>query len=454
VGKTFQPYEPRQAYLLPPSPQEWLPKDHLAYFVLDLVGTLDLRGITRRYESELRGYPPHDPRMMVALLVYGYCVGVRASRQIEKKTHEDIAFRMLAGDNHPDHTRVSEFRRIHLAALAGLFLQILRLCQKAGLVKLGHVAIDGTKVKANASKHKAMSHDRMKEEEQRLKAVVDAMLRDAEAVDAEDDARYGKDKRGGEMPDDLRDPRTRLARIQQLRAELEAEANAQQASADDDDDDDDDDEPPAGADDLPSHQIQTEKDGTPKPKAQRNFTDGDSRIMKKGSDFMQAYNCQAAVDEGHQIIVAQAVTNQPPDVEHFVPILEQVARNCGEMPDRATADAGYYSEDNVAHALTQGVDVHIATGRRKHGESPPTVRGRPPRDLALKQWMARKLATKRGAAAYARRKAVVEPVFGQIKQARGIRDFLLRGIDKVRGEWALIAATHNLLKLFGATRTA
>jgi len=451
VAKTYRPWEPTQSHLFPPSPQDWLPREHLAYFVLDLIKTIDLGRIRAYYEREERGFPPHDPRMISALLVYGYCVGVRSSRQIEKKTHEDVAFRMLAGGNHPDHTCVSEFRRIHLDALAELFVVVLRLCQKAGLVKLGHVAIDGTKLKANASKHKAMSYERMKKEEARLTETVAAMLREAEETDAAEDARYGKDKRGDELPDDLRDPKRRLARIQELRAELEAEARAQRETAAEHVGKDDDDEPPADGNALPAHQIPTEKDGSPTPKAQRNFTDPDSRIMKQGSDYVQAYNCQTAVDEGHQIIVAQAVTNQPPDVQHFAPMLERVAENCGRMPMIATADAGYFSEDNVAYGITQGVNVHIATGRKKHGEAPTPVPGRPPRDQTLKQAMTRKLTTKAGARAYARRKAVVEPPYGQIKEVRGIRRFLLRGLEKARGEWALITATHNLLKLHRAS---
>jgi transposase len=230
VSKTDRPYEPTQSDLLPPSPQEWLPKDHLAYFVLELVQSLDVSSITSVYEREERGYPPHHPRMMLALLIYGDCVGVRSSRQIEKKTHEDIAFRVLGADQHPDHTRISEFRRKHLTSFRRLFVEVLRLCQKAGFVKLGHVAIDGTKMKANASKHKAMSYERMKQEEAKLQGAVDELLRSAEETDAAEDARYGAKPRGDEIADErLRDPRTRLARIRELRAELEAEAAAQRA---------------------------------------------------------------------------------------------------------------------------------------------------------------------------------------------------------------------------------
>ena len=444
--KKYRPYAPQQSFLLPPSPRDWLPPDHLAYFVMDLVGSLDLARIRGHYERELRGYPPHDPRMMLGLLVYGYCTGVRSSRQIARKTHEDVAFRIISGDTHPDYSSISEFRRVHLDEFVRLFGEILGLCRGAGLVKLGHVAIDGTKVKANASKHKAMSYDRMKKEEQRLRAVVREMVRAAEDVDAAEDAEYGKDRAGDEITDErLRDPNTRMARIRELRAELEAEAKRQREARDRDDD-----PPPTGAGPLPSHQVPTGKNGKPTPKAQRNFTDADSRIMKSGDGYVQAYNCQLAVDASHQIIVAQLVTNQPPDCEHLPHVLEEVARNCDRMPKTTTADSGYFSAENVAYARTQGTDLLVPTERWKHGEAPPPVRGRPPTEMTLKQEMTRRLRTKAARAVYARRKVVVEPVFGQIKEARGIRSFLLRGLAKVRGEWSLITLTHNILKLWRA----
>jgi transposase/IS5 family transposase len=447
--KTFRPLpDRRQRLLLPPSLDEWLPQDHLAYFVLDVVEQLDLSAIYAHYERELRGYPPHEPKMMTALLLYGYCVGVPSSRKIERRTHEDVAFRLIACGQHPDHTCISEFRRIHLAALTGLFAQGLVLCQKAGLVKLGHVALDGTKMKANASKHKAMSYDRMKEREAELAKKVEELMQAAEAADAEEDARYGKGRRGDELPEDLRRAESRLAKIRAAKAELEAEAKQQKEAEKKKDSA----PPPApgGPTPLPSHRIPSDAEGTPAPKAQRNFTDAESRIQKSSDGFVQGYNCQAAVDEEHQIITAQAVTNQPPDCEHLAPMVEQVIANCGEAPKAISADAGYFSEENVKHMERLETDPHIATGRRKHNEPAPRVRGRPRADLSVKERMARKLATKKGAAVYARRKAVVEPVFGQIKQARGFRQFLLRGIEKVRAEWALMCMTHNLLKLHRA----
>lgn len=454
MSKTYRPWEPGQSLLFPPSPLDWLPEGHLARFILDVVAELDLNAILAYYEREQRGYPPHHPKMMVALLLYGYSVGVPSSRKIEKRCYEDIAFRVIAGNTQPDHSCISEFRRIHLEALAGLFLQVLKLCQGAGLVKLGHVALDGTKLKASASKHKAMSYGHMKKRDDELQAEIAKMLQAAEQADAEEDARHGKG-RGDDLPAELQRAQGRRERIRKLKGELEAEAKAQKeaaeaASATTPDDRDDDKRDPPGPTPLPTHQIPTTADGTPTDKAQRNFTDGDSRIMKSGDGFVQGYNCQTMVDDANQIIVAQEVTNQPPDVQHLLPMLEATIANCGDVPDEMTADAGYLSEANVVGAIERGVYPHIATGRRKHGEPSPTVRGRTPKDLTLKQLMARKLTTKQGAAIYARRKAVAEPPFGQIKN-RGFRQFLLRGLAKARGEWSLITLSHNLLKLYGAT---
>ncbi len=422
----------------------------MAYFVLEVVAGLELGEIYAYYEREGRGQPPHDPRMMVALLVYAYCVGVPSSRKIEKKTHEDVAFRVIAGNTHPDHSCISEFRRIHLEALARQFVQVLRLCQAAGLVKLGHVALDGTKMKANASKHKAMSYKRMKEEENRLNAKVAELLQAAAQADAAEDVEYGTGRRGDELPEELQRAESRRERIRQLRAELEAEARKQQDASEDKSEDD---PPPGGPTPLPSHRIPTTAEGTPTDKAQRNFTDAESRIQKTNDGYVQGYNCQAAVDAEHQIIVAQAVTNQPPDVEHLVPMVERVANNCGSTPSCVTADAGYFSESNVAALACGGIDAYIATGRQKHRDVLPTEQVPLDSDLTVKQHMARKLTTEDGRKIYARRKVIVEPAFGQIKN-RGFRQFLLRGVAKVRGEWALMTMTHNLLKLHGALRSA
>lgn len=476
MSKTFRPYAPRQAFLLPQSPHEWLPAGHLAHFVLDVVDALDLRSIYAKYDEELRGAPPHHPKLMVALLLYGYAVGVGSSRKIEQKTYEDVAFRVIAGGQHPDHTRISEFRRIHLTTLEGLFLQILKLCEAAGLVKLGHVAIDGTKMKANASKHKAMSYERMKRREAELEAQVKELFARAEATDAAEDAEFGPGNLGNELPEELRFREKRLAKIQEAKAALEAEARrqkeeetkakrpeAEEAEAKEQGAKGESPLPTecAGATEakggakttarreptpLPTHRVPAYADGTPKPKAQRNFTDPESRIQKTGDGFVQGYNCTIAVDSAHQIIVAQVVTNQPPDVEHFVPVLEQVMANCGRAPEVVSADAGYYSSANVNDAEQMGVDPYIPPGRPKRTTAPEQPITERPGSPA-KQRMKEKLATPEGAAIYARRKAIVEPVFGQTKQAQGFRQFLLRGVAKVRGEWALICLTRNLLKL-------
>jgi transposase len=444
MSKSYLPFEPKQKYLLPPSLEEWLPQGHLAYFVRDVVGELNLRPIFDYYERDHRGAPPYHPEMMVALLVYGYCVGVPWSRKIERKTFEDVAFRVLAAGQHPDHTRISEFRRIHAKALVDLFTQVLKLCMRAGLVKLGHVSLDGTKLKANGSKHKAMSYDRMKAQEAELSKKVEELLAAAEAADAEDDAKYGEGRHGDELPTELQRTESRLARIRAAKAALEAEAKAAYEKAERERDD------PArgGSGGLPSHQVPHTNEGKPTEKAQRNFTDPESRIQKTNDGFVQGYNAQAVVDEQTQVIVAQALTNQSPDPEHLVPMIEQVKQNCGKYPAKLSADTGYYSDMNVAHADACDIDPYIATGRQKHGTSPPPARGRPPAALSVKERMAWKLRTKRGRTQYAKRKKIVEPVFGQIKEVRGLRRVLRRGVEAARTEWAFFCTTHNLLKLF------
>jgi transposase len=476
VSKTYRRWEPRQSLLFPPSPLDWVPEGHLARFVLDVVEQLDLSPIIAYYEREERGFPPHHPTMMVALLVYAYCVGVPSSRKIEKRCYEDVAFRVLTGNTQPDHTCISEFRRIHLPSLAALFVQILKLCQRAGLVKLGHVALDGTKMKASASKHKAMSYERMKKEQDALEKKVADLLAAAEAVDAAEDAEHGKGRRRDELPEDLRRAESRLAKIKALKAELEAEAREQAAAAraastEDaqaeaavvemnnikaararDERDDDPPSPPPSPEPMPTHQVPTTKDGTPTDKAQRNFTDAESRIMKTGDGFVQGYNAQIAVDDAHQIIVAADVSNQPPDCEHLVPMIDRVVQNCNAVPTRVSADNGYLSETNVARTTSRGVEAYIAPGRIKHGGKADGAATK--EDAAsVKARMRAKLATDEGHAVYSRRKVIVEPVFGQTKN-RGFRQFLLRGIAKARGEFSLIALSHNLLKLYIATGVA
>ena len=480
--KSYRPWSPDQSFLLPPSPREWLPEGHLAYFLLDVVAELDLRAIESKiHAKDPRGTRPYSPHMMVGLLIYGYCVGVRSSRKIERATYEDVAFRVLAGGSHPDHSRISDFRRQHKAAFQGLFLDVLRLCQKAGLVKLGHLAIDGTKLQGNASKHKAMSHQRMVELEARLSEEIEAILTQAEQADAEEDARLGVGVREEDLPEELRRREHRLARIREAKQALETEARRSRAQtlrdqaagsrqtaarhADEsvrrrsltnakkrevqaqDLDDEDPDPPSSGA--LPRHRVRARPDGTPDPKAQRNFTDPESRLMEQGGAYLQGYNGQAAVDEAHQIIVAADLTNQSPDNGNLVPMLDQVRENCGSTSPVVTADSGYWRPEVPGQCRERGSDAYIATERRKHWDRDASVPEGPGPDeqddpRAAMRW---KLRTEEGRALYARRKVIVEPVFGQIKEARGIRRLLLRGLEAARAEWQLICLTHNLLKL-------
>lgn len=479
--KHYRPWSPTQAFLLPPSPMEWLPEGHLAYFVLEVAQALDLSEIENAIqEKDGRGERPYPPAMMVALLVYGYSVGVFSSRRLARATYEDVAFRVIAGGEHPHFTTLNEFRLQHRAALGRLFVQALRLCQKAGLVKLGHVAFDGTKVKAAASKHKAMSHKRMLAEEQRLQAEVKALMARADAADAQEDGRYGPGQDAEDLPAELQRRESRLARIQEAKAALEQEARearaealreqaqgqreraadealdpaerkraatrAAKAEAESKKHHDDGEGGPGGAvGDLPRHRVATNPDGTPKPGAQRNFTDPDSRIMVKGGEFLQGYNAQAAVDAECQIIVAAAVTNQPTDSEHLVPMVDRVIANCGGAPAVATADTGYFSRENAEALAARNVDAYLSPGRDPNADRPNR---QPSPAQRAHEAMTAKLATITGKATYARRKAIVEPVFGLIKQARGFRHFSLRTLEKARAEWDFVCATHNLLKLF------
>ena len=426
MSKTFRRYEPDQMLLMPVALQEWLPADHMAYFISDVVDHLDLKEILSTYEGEERGYPPYHPVMMMKVLVYAYCAGVPSSRRIEKRLHEDIAFRVLAANNTPDFGTISDFRKEHLVALGGLFLKVLELCRQAGLAKLGHVSLDGTKVKANASKHKAMSYGKMKEKRARLEAEVEELFRRAQEADEAEDRCYGKDRRGDELPVELAFRESRLKRIREAQEALEAEA-----------------------------QIHGKE--VPEDKAQRNFTDPDSRIMPGpgGKEFIQSYNCQAAVDSAYQVIVAADVTKQPSDHGWALPLVKEIEDNTGTLPREASADAGYYSAQAVEELYTLRVDPFIPPDKTRHGTVIPSApRGRIPRHLSTADRMRRKLRTQRGRQRYALRMGTVEPVFGQIKQGRGFRQFLLRGLEKVKLEWKLICAGHNQLKLFSALKTS
>jgi transposase len=454
MGKTFRPYDLSQLLLLPPDMRQWLRPDHLALYVSDLVEQLDLSAILKAYE-EGRGQPPYHPQMMVKLLIYGYCVGKMSSRKLEAATYDDVAFRVLSANQQPDHASIAEFRKRHLAALAQLFVQVLQLCERAGLVKLGHVAIDGSKIKANASKYRTMTYAGMNEVEQKLVAEVTRLLAEAERIDAAEDELYGKDKRGDELPAELRDRESRLRRIRELKADLEREAReaaAQQAAA--------------ARQKNEAHLRKAKERGkkpgrlakvpdpeqaVPKPKARRNFTDIESRMIKDhaSNTFVQGYNAQLGVDAQAQIIVAATVVQASNDQEQLVPVLMRVKQNLGQLPATVSADAGYFSSAAVTAEEIKTVAVHVPPNAREPqaGEGAAALL---PENATVQQRMWHKLKSKEGAAVYNQRKAIVEPVFAYLKHVRGFRQFLLRGQARVEAEWLLMCLTHNVLKMFRA----
>lgn len=436
MTKSFRPWKVDEVWLLPPSVQEFVPQGHPAHLVRDIVvEELDLSAILSAY-TEPRGYPPYHPAMMVALLLYAYSRGVYSSRRIARACEERLDFQAVTALNRPDFRTISEFRRRHLAALADLFVQVLTLCRRAGLVGLGHVAVDGTKLRANASKHKAMSYARMGPAEAELAAEVEGWLAQAEGTDAEEDATLGAERRGDEMPAWMRDKARRLERIRAAKAELEAEALAAAAAKPD---------PGTKADGSPSERRGRKPKhppGEPRPTAQRNFTDPESRIMKGRDGFVQAYNAGAAVDATAQVIVAHHLTNNASDQDALGPLLDAVTANTGVTPTEVSADSGYCSEANLADLDRRGIRGYVATGRAKHPDGGEDRR-RGPLVSAMRQRLRRAGRRSR----YRLRKQVVEPVFGQIKAARGFRQFLLRGLEKVKHEWALVCTAHNLTKL-------
>jgi transposase len=424
MAKTYRTYLPEQNLLLPASLREWLPDDHLVYFVSDVVDQLNLSTIESVYEEDDRGQPPYHPRMMTKILLYGYCVGVFSSRKIQKHVVEDVAFRVLAAGNQPDFRTISDFRKLQLKALEELFQQMLRLTLETGTMKLGRVALDGSKFKANASKHKAMSYGRMDETEKRLRAEVRKLLGQAQAADKEEDQRYGGDRRGDELPEELQRRETRIARIREAKRALEERARKQARSEGED-----------------------PKKAQPEPKAPYSFTDPESRILKGANGFVQGYNTQIAVEPLFQLIVGQRVTQAANDKQQMVPLVETIEEQSGQTPEGVLADSGYCSDENLKYLKKRKIEGFVATGKQKHNERrEPCKPGPLPKGASRVERMERKLETKVGAAVYATRKFIVEPVFGQIKQARGFRQFLLRGLEKVRGEWALLCMTHNILK--------
>jgi len=432
MPKGYRSYLPEQELLLPPSLREWLAEQHLVYFVSDVVDQLDLSAMYAVYEKEKRGQPPYDPRLMTKLLVYGYCTGVFSSRRIQKRLQEDIPFKVLAAANEPDFRTISDFRKIHIATLQNLFEQVLAMALECGAIKLGRVSLDGTKLKANASKHKAMSYTRMQEKQKQLKEEVKQLLDQAAAADEQEDRQYGN-KRGDELPEQLRRRETRLAKIKQAKKVIEQRAR-----------------------DKAAEEGKSAEGAKPEGKDQYNFTDPESRIMKSGDGFVQGFNAQAAVEPELLLIVGQSVTEATNDKKQLKPMVELIEQQSGQRPEAILADNGYCSEENLAHLESTDqpelkIEGFIATGKQKHGEHRlPAKRGRLPKGATRVDRMKRKLQTKVGKAVYAARKCVVEPVFGQIKQARGFRQFLLRGKKKVKGEWALVCLTHNVLRLFAA----
>lgn len=437
MGKTFRDWDIEQLMMFPPCVEDFVPQEHLAHFVRNTVcEALDLSTILECY-SEERGYPPYHPTMMTAVLLYAYCQGIYPSRRIAKACRERVDFMAVTGMQMPDFRTISDFRKRHLAALGELFVQVLRLCQQAGLVKLGHVALDGTKLKANASKHKAMSYGRMKKAEAELQTIVSGWLRQAQAADAREDEEHGADQSGEELPDWVRDKQGRLEKIREARARLEAEAQAQASQKGE--------EKKSGSPGRP----RKNEPGTPKDSAQTNFTDPESRIMKSHNGFIQGYNAQAVVDADSQVIVAQGLTNNASDAPQLAVMVAQIKQNTGRQARELSADAGYCSEDNLKELRRRHINGYIATGRQKHGQA--TASGERKVKLGTYAYaMWQKLRRGGHRSRYRLRKQTVEPVFGQVKQGRGFCQFLLRGVRKVAGEWSLICTAHNLLKLAAA----
>jgi len=421
--------------LLPPSLRDWLAEDHLAFFISDTIDAMDLSRFDARYGTEGPGKQAFDPRMMAKVLVYAYATGTFSSRKIAAKLQEDVAFRILAAENFPAHRTISDFRQRHLAEFRDLFVQVVQLAGEVGLVKLGTVAVDGSKVKANASKHKAMSYGRMKQEEKRLRKEIRELMGKARKTDAQEDKRYGKDFRGDELPAELSRREERLEKIQEARKRLEA----RQAEADRETGREPDDQDRTGKPGKPF----SRPFGAPPDKAQENFTDPDSRIMKRGSSgFEQCYNVQIAVDEEERIVVATAVTQSASDIDQLIPLLDAVEQNLGEQAECYLADAGYRSESNLQALEERGIEGYVAMGREKDGTQKPISP-----DLEATRRMARKLRTKRGEKAYRKRKWIGEPPFSWIKSAMGFDRFHLRGLVKATGEWDLACLAANLRRM-------
>jgi len=441
VADGFRPYLVDQMHLLPQSPRDWLPENHLAFFVHDLVSQLDLGPILRTYKHG-RGPRGYHPQMLLTVLLYGYCVGIFSSRKIAAHCETDLAFRVLSGGEFPDFRTLAEYRRRHLPAFHAFFIEVLGLCRETGMLELGHLSLDGSKYQANASKHKAMSYGRIQAVEPPLAEEVERLLREAERIDAAEDRRLGRQVRGDELPQELRRREGRLEKIRAAKERLEARARERARAS----------QEARGA--SPQEVAAAAARAVPHAREQSNFTDPESRIMKTKTGWVQGYNAQVMVEEQSGLIVAHEVAAQGADSPRLVPMLDQTDRNlaaiglaaAARLPGVFTADAGYCSERNLLALAERGIDSYVATGRERHGRAGIDPQGRPrtPRRTAMRE----KLQTAAGRAIYARRKVITEPVHGLIKHARGFRQFLLRGLEKVQAEFTLIALTHNLLKLW------
>jgi len=437
----------RQGLLLPPSPSDWLPEGHLAWFVIDAVEQLDLDALVEKYRVCGKGEQAYPPRVMLSLLIYGYCTGTFASRRIAAQVEDSVAFRVIAAGLTPSHRTICRFREENLDEFQRLFVQVVLLAQEAGLVKMGTLVIDGSKVKANASKHKAMSYDRMLMEEKKLRSEIRKLTQAAREQDTIDDQTFGPDFRGDELPQELSRRKTRLQTIQAAKKRLEerkaaeaeakreaAEAEAKQAATE------------SGAKRDPEARGKvTEPESErvlPEPRDQENFTDPDSRIMPTGGkSFEQSYNAQVAVDAAVQMVVAAAVSQNPKDMGLLLPAVSAAVENTGQIPKRVLADTGYRNERDLKSLAELGIDGYVSIGREGKPTRPPS------NESPHSQAMLKKLSTKRGRARYRKRKAIVEPVFGWVKRVLGFRAFSLRGLRKVAGEWSLVCLALNLRRM-------
>jgi transposase/IS5 family transposase len=436
MPSNYRAYQPEQSYLLPPSPSDWLPEKHLAFFISEVVDEMDLSALYGRHEeSDPRGNQPFHPAMMLKILIYAYATGTFSSRRIAQKIEEDVAFRVLAAGNFPQHRTICDFRQQHLQKFIELFKQVVLIAKSSGLIKLGRVAIDGTKVKANASRHKAMSYDRMKQEEKKLESEIAELLKEAERTDRKEDQEYGSDNRGDELPEELQRRESRLKKIREAKKRLEerqAEEDREKGRHEGD----------GGRPNGKKGKPFQKEFGQPREKAQDNFTDPESRIMKMGNGFEQSYNAQASVDEAHQIIVAVGVSNCAVDTAQLIPMVEATQATAGEIPQQVLADAGYRSAANFEQLEAKHIDGVIALGREGKAEAAPIATSN-----EATQRMKEKLKSAEGAAAYRRRKVIVEPVFGWIKGVLGFRQFSFRGLKKTNAEWHLVCLAMNLRRM-------